>query len=367
MRIALIHYRLLRNGGLETRLFNYLNEFRRQGHEVTLIVSKIDPTVELHPEIRVEQVKLKLVPKPLRLYFFDRALARIIPAGNFDLSFSLGRTSNQDVVLCPGNHLGYLKAMGKSSKSPIDRLNIYLDRLAYGKSKLILAASEMMKEELVELYGVDQKKIRVLLPPIDAERFQSKVKQRKAELRNKYGFDEGKKSLLFLTTGNERKGYPLLLKAMQQLQNEPIELIVAGVKPMTSTLPNVQYIGYADKPEELLWAADGLVHPALYEPFGQVITESIQCGTPVLISNMVGAKQIVSSEVGTVIIGFELEDWCTAIKHFSKTDFEIPSQFAEKRGLTVEQHCKQILAFSPDRITKACWRYACQVQLLRGL
>jgi glycosyltransferase involved in cell wall biosynthesis len=346
MRIALIHYRLLRNGGLETRLFNYLNEFRKQGHEVTLVVSKIDPEVILHPDIRIEHVNLKIAPKPLRLYFFDKTLARIIPKGNFDLSFSLGRTSNQDVVLCPGNHLGYLKAMSKRSKSPIDRLNIYLDRLAYKKSKLILAASEMMKDELIDLYKVDPKKIRVLLPPIDAERFHSKGKQHKAEFRTKYNFSEDKKSLLFLTTGNERKGYPLLLKAMEQLQDEPIELIVAGVKPMSTSLSNVKYIGYAEKPEELLWAADGLIHPALYEPFGQVVTESIQCGTPALISNMVGAKQIVSSDVGEVINGFELYDWCEGIKSFAQKEFLIPSQFAEGLELTVDKHCERILAFS---------------------
>ncbi|MGK0384083.1 MAG: hypothetical protein ACJAVL_000819, partial [Bacteroidia bacterium] len=132
----------MRNGGLETRLFNYLHEFRRLGHEVTLVVSKIDSDVELHSEIKIEQVSLKRVPKPLRMYFFDRALAQIIPKGNFDLSFSLGRTSNQDMVLCPGNHLGYLKAMKKSFCSPIDYLNIYLDRLAYRKSMVILACSD---------------------------------------------------------------------------------------------------------------------------------------------------------------------------------------------------------------------------------
>ena len=348
MRIALIHYRLLKNGGLETRLFNYLNEFKRLGHEITLVVSKIDPDVELDPRITIEQVNLKLVPKPLRMLFFDRALSNIIPNGDFDFSFSLGRTSNQDVVLCPGNHLGYLKAMKKNFWSPVDRLNIYLDKLAYRKSKLILAASEMMKQELMEFYQVPEKKIRVLLPPIDAKRFNSSGKSNKQRFRNKYGFAEDKKSLLFLTTGNERKGYPLLLQLMEKFQDVPMELIVAGVKPMRSPLPNVKYIGYAQQPEELLWAADGLIHPALYEPFGQVITESIQCGTPVLVSDMVGAQEIVTDEVGMVVSGFQLDDWIFAIKKFINIDYHIPAGFAENRELTVEQHCRNILAFAAD-------------------
>ena len=348
MRVALIHYRLVRNGGLETRLFNYLNEFKKQGHQVTLVVSKIDPDVTIDQDIRIKQVNLKRVPKPIRMYFFDLALKEIISEGNFDLSFSLGRTSNQDLVLCPGNHLGYLKAMKQTFWSPIDRLNIYLDKKAYRKSKLILAASEMMKEELVNLHQVSSSKIKVLLPPIDSKKFNSQCKNDKSALRKKYGFSDGKKSLLFLTTGNERKGYPFLLTLMEKLTNQSIELIVAGVKPMNSKLSNVNYVGYSEKPEELLWAADGLIHPALYEPFGQVITEAIQCGTPVLVSNMVGAKQIVTENVGMVVNGFSENDWLKAIELFLNTDFNIPKNFAEEQGLSVEQHCQKILQYSKE-------------------
>jgi glycosyltransferase involved in cell wall biosynthesis len=348
MRIALIHYRLLRNGGLETRLFNYLNEFRALGHDLTLIVSKIDPTVELHPEINVVQVDLKRVPKPLRLYFFDRALARIIPEGRFDLSFSLGRTSNQDMVLCPGNHLGYLRAMGQKIPWPPDLLNIYLDRKANRNSRLILAASQMMKTELVELYKVSPDKIKVLFPPIDVQRFNQSRTVEKAALRSKYGFGQSKRSLLFLTTGNERKGYPFLLRLMETLTDEPIELIVAGVKPMNSSLPNVKYIGYSERPEELLLAADALIHPARYEPFGQVITESIQSGIPVIVSNMVGAKEIVTADVGRVVLGQDLNDWKMAVLEVFDRQWRIPADFALQRGLTVEQHCKRILEFADE-------------------
>ncbi|MFM1876994.1 MAG: hypothetical protein RL266_2731 [Bacteroidota bacterium] len=346
MRIALIHYRLLKNGGLETRLFNYLSEFRKLGHELTLVVSKIDPDVEIDPSIQVQQVNLKRVPKPLRMYFFDRALNDIVGKRNFDLSFSLGRTSHQDLVLCPGNHLGYLKATNKRIWSPIDLLNIYMDRIAYRKSKLILAASEMMKDELVQLYQVPEEKLKVLLPPIDTTRFNSSEKTDKAKFRKKYGFSSDKKSLLFLTTGNERKGYPFLLRLMNELVDNPVELIVAGVKPIPSSLQNVKYIGYTDKPEELLWAADALVHPALYEPFGQVITEAIQCGTPVLVSKMVGAKQIVNGSVGEVVSDLSTDAWKDAILRVTQTEWNMPTDFAENNDLTVQQHCQKILEYA---------------------
>jgi len=280
---------------------------------------------------------------PFGMMFFNALSKNIIPKGNFDLSFSLGRTANQDIVLCPGNHLGYLKAMGIYFPSPIDWLNIFLDRKAYRKSKLILACSEMMKHELIGLFKVDAKKIRVLLPPIDVARFNQTGKKNKQKLRTKYGFSESKISLLFLTTGNKRKGYPFLLSLMNELRDEPIELIIAGVKPMHTKLPNVKYIGYSENSEELLWAADALIHPALYEPFGQVITESIQCGTPVLVSEMVGAKQIVTKAVGRVVKGSSTTDWRNAINDFAESKFEIPIDFAQNLELTTEQHCAAIL------------------------
>ena len=108
--------------------------------------------------------------------------------------------------------------MDKSFWSPIDRLNIHLDRKAYRRSKLILACSQMMKQELVDLFEVPARKIEVLLPPIDSVRFNPDGKQQKAELGKKYGLAPEKKSLLFLTPGNERKGYPFLLKLMESVR-----------------------------------------------------------------------------------------------------------------------------------------------------
>ena len=312
------------------------------------MVSKIDPQVEIHPAMKIVQVNLKRVPKPVRMYFFDRALARIIPEGNFDLSFSLGRTSNQDLVLCPGNHLGYLVAMSKGIWSPIDWLNIYLDKKAYRASKYILACSEMMKHELIDLYKVDASKIEVLLPPIDATRFNATGKKQQADWRKKYGFAPDKKSLLFLTTGNARKGYPFLLQLMEALKDEPIELVVAGVKPLNSSINNVHYIGYANKPEELIWAADALIHPASYEPYGQVITEAIQCGLPVVVSQMVGAKAVVSDKEGRVVNSFDKNDWIFAIKETLATTWNISPTFAQEHQLTVFQHCEQILALGKE-------------------
>jgi glycosyltransferase involved in cell wall biosynthesis len=348
MRIALIHYRLMRNGGLETRLLNYMRYFAELGHQVTVIVCKVDVSIPLPSGVQIHQVHLKWVPKPLRLFFLDRALRSIIPKGGFDLSLSMGRTSHQDMVLCPGTHLGYLRALNKRWWNPMDLLNVYMDRKAFANSRVILAASEMMADELRSFYGVTDEKIRVLNPPTDVHRFNPAGRQQRAVWRQKHGFSERVPSILFMTTGNRLKGYAFVLELMRSLQHEPIELIVAGMKPMKTDLPNVRFVGYAQHPQELYWAADLLIVPSIYEAFGQVVTESLQCGTPVLVSHMVGAKDVITPGTGKVIIGFGLDEWRSAILEMTSKSWSLPHDFAEENGLTTAQHCERILAMAAE-------------------
>lgn len=343
MRIALIHYRLVRNGGLETRLLNYIRYFAEARHQVTVVVCKVDASIELPEGTVVRQVRLKWVPKPLRLFFLDRALADIIHPSEFDLSISMGRTSHQDMVVCPGTHLGYLRALGRKVWSPMDWLNMYMDRLAYSRSKVILAASEMMAGEMQQLYGVSRSKIQVLNPPTDVQRFHPSGKSQKMLWRKRHGFSEHHRSLLLLTTGNRLKGYAFALEVMRTLVNEPIELVVAGMSPMATDLPNVRFIGYAEKPEELYWAADALIVPSLYEAFGQVVTESLCCGTPVIASHMVGAKDVLTADSGRVMEGTDPMRWAEAIRELLSEDWQAAHVPVSFRGTDVNSHCERIL------------------------
>ena len=344
MRIALIHPRLQRVGGLETRLFNYINYFTKSGHEVHLIVSKIDPQVEIPDSVVIHFVNLKIIPKPIRLWFFNKGIAKVMKKEKFDVSLSLGRTSNQQMVLCPGTHLGYLEALNKTVKSPVDRMNIYLDKLAFRDSKLVLAASQKIKDELIQLAHVPEDKIRILHPPTDTSKFNQSGLARKSEWREKYGLSKTKKSLLFVTTGNHLKGYDFLLKLMAELQDHPIELVIAGIKPVHSELKNVKYLGYAEQVNELMWAADALVHPAIYEAYAQVVSEALFCGLPVIVSDRIGAKSVVTATEGIVVNGFEQEDWKAAIHNVLTKDWSISPGFVKENELTVEQHCEGILA-----------------------
>lgn len=343
MRIAIVHTRLLYRGGLETRLFSYLRFLRDAGHEVTAIVYRVGRGVKAPEGVRLIHVRIPHIRKAYKAKAFDKRLASVLAREKFDFVLSLGRTSHHDAVLLPGNHLGYLRAMGLDGNSTSDRLQTEMDRAAYAAPGHILACSQMMKDEVVELYGADPAKISVLLPPSDTSRFRGELKERQRELKEKFGFSKDKRSFILVSASHERKGLPLLMEAFDLLREEPVELWVAGKEKVPAGLPNVKGLGFVKETEELYAAADGNLLPALYEPYGQVVSESILCHTPVFVSHMVGGKSVVTEENGRVIEGFDPAEWAEAIRTFAPEAYSFAPDFAERHAISLPQHMARIL------------------------
>jgi glycosyltransferase involved in cell wall biosynthesis len=316
---------------------------QKAGHEVTVLVFQVGEGMQVPDGVRLLKANISWVPKPLRAWVFDRWLGKVVEGQAFDLVVSLGRTSHQDVLMLPGNHLGYLQAMGKRHKSLDDRLQIFMDRKAYAAPGIIFACSEMMKEEVVELYGVDPHKVRVLYPPTDTARFHTGHRSKRAELRKRFGMHPDRHTLVLVSASHGRKGLPMLLKVFESLQNEPFDLLVAGEEQVPSFLPNVRGIGYVKDTEALFTAADFTILPALYEPFGQVVSESILCGTPVVISTNVGAKSAVMESEGLVVSDLNPETWLQAIRALPQRQFNMPGNYAQRNRIDLGSHIQFIL------------------------
>ncbi len=350
MKIALVHSRLLRKGGLETRLFSYIESFRKAGHQVTVIVYKVDPAIRLPEDVRLIHINLNPIPRQIRILFFDHFLKKVVTENRFDFVLSLERTSHQDAVLVPGNHRGFMKSRGKRIGGLNDWMKIWMDKKAYTSPGILFACSQMMKDEVIRYYGIPASKIEVLFPPIDNRRFHIGLRAHRTALREKYGLDPAKKSFLFVSSSHYRKGLPVLLEVFKSLVSDPCELIVAGVGRVDTALPNVKDLGFVSATEELYAAADYLVLPATYEPFGQVVVEAIQCGMPVLISDMVGAKEVVSEREGMLVPDFSPQTWKNAIREVVQRQFEIDPMFAVNHKLRLEDHIQRILIHAEKKV-----------------
>ena len=170
------------------------------------------------------------------------------------------------------------------------------------------------------------------------------------ELRKKFGMSPGYQNFVFISSGHSRKGLPLLIDAFRRLQNENVELFVAGDSGSASGLKNILFLGFVKDPEELYAAADFTIHPSVYEPYGQVVAESILCGTPVLISDKTAACEIVGANEGVVLNHLDPEKWAQEILDLKNKTFSISPAFGEEKEITLEHHMKKMLAFCGIRV-----------------
>lgn len=319
---------------METRLLNYMEWFSQKGCEVTVYCFKRDASLELPSNVTVHQFNMSWVPKIFRARYFSHQLKKEGVRSKHDFSLSLGRTDHQDAVLGPGNHLGYLRAFGKNALNPSDLEQIAMDRKTYPSSDIILAASQFMADEIVELFHISEDRVHVLYPPFNPKAKMGIVPRSKSEARKELGIPAIGRVICMVSTGHRMKGMTMMLEVMKELSE--VTLIIAG-SPLNNIPSNVKYLGFLKDPQVVFEAADALVLPSIYEAFGQVVVESLATGTPVLVSENVGAKEVMPEGSGKVLPVGDKTAWINAIRDIDEKD-ENPTPLIDTTNLELDAH-----------------------------
>lgn len=163
----------------------------------------------------------------------------------------------------------------------------------------IVTVSYAMKDELEKL-GFPTEKIRVCWNGVDPEKYDPKKvsKEEIKKLRSKYGIKENENMIFFIGRLVTVKGVDKLVKAMPNVLDDfpNSKLLILGVGDMEFGLKDLaKKLGIEDKvrfrtefisePERIKHyaAADCVVLPSTYEPFGIVCTESMSMEKPTVV------------------------------------------------------------------------------------
>jgi glycosyltransferase involved in cell wall biosynthesis len=293
MRIGISANALKLSGGLERYAMDLVRGLAAAGFDgerkPAFFARKFDTSLPECALIDAHRIKVSFLPGKLRDAYFSWAVKRARKKTRVDVLIGCNRVEGSEIAICGGTHIGFLRASGRREKHA-DTRQIALERRQYAQASVVVAHSHMMRDELRTLYGVDDKKIRVLYPPVDGARFAPVNDDARARLREQFGFRENEIVLLFPSSSHERKGLPLIEQALAGLN---VVVAVAGRAP-EQTSPNVRYIGYAKDIEDAYRAADFTILASSYEPFGLVGIESVMCGTPVIFPACIGCGDAIS-------------------------------------------------------------------------
>ncbi len=165
----------------------------------------------------------------------------------------------------------------------------------------IIAVSESTKEDLVNLYGIEPKKIKVIYSGVGSQFKNLESGSWKVAIRKKYNLPD--KFILYFGTIEPRKNLIGLIKAFEllkakfQIPNSEFKLVIAGAKgwlyqdifraakesKYSREIIFTGFVEEADKPY-LYNLAELFVYPSFFEGFGFPPLEAMACGLPTIVS-----------------------------------------------------------------------------------
>jgi glycosyltransferase involved in cell wall biosynthesis len=348
MRIGISANALKHSGGLERYAMDLVRGLSHAGFDgraekkPAFFARKIDESLPESKLIDAHRIKVSFLPGKLRDAYFSWALKRARKKAKVDVLIGCNRVEGSEIAICGGTHIGFLRATGRREKRS-DTRQIALERRQYAQAKVIVAHSDMMRDELRTLYGIDLAKIRVLYPPVDRARFSPVDSATRKPLRDRFGFKENEIVLLFPSSSHQRKGLPLIEKALAGL---PVTIAVAGRAPEQAS-SNVRYIGYAKNIEDAYRAADFTILASSYEPFGLVGIESVMCGTPVIFPASIGCCDAIGDEAKHVFKSGDADDLRRVVEHALKTRRAVASD-AVLYDASVDTHVGALLQLAGE-------------------
>lgn len=231
----------------------------------------------------------------------------------------------------------------------------------------IITVSYAMKEELIK-FGFPKSKIRVCWNGIDPDKYDPKKisESEIKELRNKYKINDDEHLIFFIGRLVTVKGVINLVKSMPSIIEEfpKTKLIILGIgdleQEIISLINNLNLDNniilrneFVSEEERIIHyaAADSVVLPSLYEPFGIVCTEAMSMEKPVVVgardTNGMREQIIIEGEdkCGIHINPNDPDDICWGIKEILKSKDK-----AKKMGIAARK--RAIEQFSWDIVNK---------------
>ncbi|MBF0456458.1 MAG: glycogen synthase [Nitrospirae bacterium] len=195
--------------------------------------------------------------------------------------------------------------------------SMWVEKTALEMADAIIAVSEGMKRDIVELFNVNEDKIEVIYNGIDTEEYYP-VKEKEALAQ--YGINPDRPYVLFVGRITRQKGIIHLVNAIEHI-DAGAQIVLCAGQPDTPEIKHEMEEGIKSiKRDNVIWIqkmvskkeviqlythASVFCCPSIYEPFGIINLEAMACETPVVASAVGGIVEIIEDGQTGFLVRFD--------------------------------------------------------------
>lgn len=322
MKLAIIRQKYNPYGGAERFVERALGALNRPDLDIT-VLARAWPEQAGQASYRRQLLNPFYLGSTWRDWSFARAARAAVASGGFDLVQSHERIAGCDIYRAgDGLHRVWLaqrnRALGRPAAAmpftPYHRYTLAAEAALFRSPRLraVICISQMVRREVLEHFGAHfaspEASLPVIYNGVDTAIFHPGLKAGRQALRQQYGIPAEVPLFLFVGSGFARKG---VAAAIRCLPAEAWLLVVGKDKAQAryeqqaasgTAAGRVCFAGPQQDLRAFYGAADALVFPTIYEPFGNVVLEALASGLPVITTTACGGAEALEKGVSGLVV-----------------------------------------------------------------
>jgi len=360
MRVAVVIPNYGLTGGAERFSYELTERIAaRPGFEVHVLANRWQGN-----STRVVFHKIPSLPFPrfLRPVVFAWSVDKCLGQNKYAIVHTHERIFESDVFTFHGiPHETWIREVRGKSLGLFDRLTAWVEKkgILGSKNNMVLPVSGLVREELLKVYPISEERVRIIYPGVSPEFVAGEhCQDHRAEIRRRHGIQEKDIVVLFVGMNFEVKRLDHVLRgfsiAREKCPIRGLKLLIVGkgkeekYRAMCSELGIQEYVifaGVVSDVEKYYFASDIFIMPSQFDTFGLVVLEAMAAGLPVIITNRVGARDLVQDGLN----GFVLNGTVS------------PFQLSEKIGCLLNDEARMKMGTSARKVaSRYTWHRTAQ-------
>lgn len=344
-------------GGAEQFAFELTSRFASNpGYDIHVFANRWAAAATVGDRITFHKVPVITFPRFLTSVSFARfAAAQMEKTGGYHIIHTHDRLFRADLFTMHGvPHRYWVREVRQKRMSLFDRSTAFVEEsLILGDNcPRFAVVSNLVRETLLNEYPqMDSDKISVICPGVDVNKF--KADGNGADIRRSMGVKDSEILVLFVSMNFELKGLDLLMKSLSRLKKllpaKKFRLLVVGKGNLKKYAGIAAELGIdaiftgavgKEKMTGLYQACNIFSMLSKFDTFGMSALEAMAASVPIIITDRVGARDLVSEGVNGCIVNYKAgpDDVAEKIKLVSDNlNSMSESAFRTARGCTWEK------------------------------